>query len=70
MARNKTIKKYSTRVKKMAKIRERVEVTKNITKEVDSVNKIISNTLYLRNNLAVDMKNFSLISVTSKEDLY
>lgn len=59
----------SGRIASTSKIAERVKVTEQTVGEVESVRKVISDTLFVRGNIAVDMKNFSLLSVTSPKEL-
>ena len=57
------------RVDKVEKIKKIVNNTQKIIGDVDSITKIISSTLYMRGNIAVDLQNYSLISVSNPKDI-
>ncbi len=57
------------RVKKVEKIKKVVDDTQRIVGDVDNITKIISNTLYVRGNVAVDLQNYSLISISNPKDI-
>lgn len=57
------------KIKKAENVKRVVDYTQSIVGEVDTVNKIISNTLYVRDNVAVDLQNFSLISISDFKSL-
>ena len=60
----------SKRITKVSKLTEKIEATQKTAEKVESVNKIISDTIYIRDNIAIDLKNFSLISIPSSKELY
>ena len=62
-------KKYVKKIDEVLKIKEKVDVGQKIIGEVDTLNKVISDTLYIKDNVAVDLKNFSLISITAPKDI-
>lgn len=59
----------SRRIASANKVAGQVKETEQTIGEVESVRKVISDTLYIRGNIAVDMKNFSLLSITSPKEL-
>ncbi len=48
---------------KISKIIDRVEKTQNIVDEIGTIEKVVLDTLYIKDKVAVDLKNFSLISI-------
>jgi len=62
-------KKYVKKIDEVLKIKEKVDVGQKIIGEVDTLNKVISDTLYIKDNVAEDLKNFSLISITAPKDI-
>lgn len=54
------------RVEKMGRIVDNIQ---KVVGDVDNITKIISSTLYIRGNIAVDLKNYSLISVSNPKDI-
>lgn len=65
----KTIFEKTSKVEKVQKIKKVVENTQRIIGEVDNITKVISNTLYVRGNVAVDLQNYSLMSVSNLKDI-
>lgn len=59
------IRKADKAIKTSAKVKE----VQELVGEVESVKKIISETLYVRSGIAVDLKNFTLMSVPSPKEL-
>lgn len=67
--KKKTLPPQAERVKKVEKIKKVVDDTQRIVGDVDNITKIISNTLYVRGNVAVDLQNYSLISISNPKDI-
>jgi len=63
------LKKDIKKINEVFKIKGKIDVGQKIIGEVDTLNKIISDTLYIKDNVAVDLKNFSLISITTSKDI-
>ena len=59
----------SDRVNKLSTVKKRIDSAQETITDVDSINRAINNTLYIRDNLAVDLKNFSLIIIKKSRDL-
>lgn len=57
------------RVKKIERIKRVVDDTQRVVGDVDNITKVISSTLYMRGNVAVDLQNYSLISVSNPKDI-
>lgn len=53
----------TTIIKRTTKIADKVESTQETIEEVESIQKVISDTLYVKDNIAVDLRNFSLFSI-------
>ena len=67
--KKKTLPPQAERVEKVEKIKKVVDDTQKIVGDVDNITKIISNTLYVRGNVAVDLQNYSLISISNPKDI-
>lgn len=67
--KKKTLSPQTERVKKVEEIKKVVDDTQRIVGDVDNITKIISNTLYVRGNVAVDLQNYSLISISNPKDI-
>lgn len=67
--KKKALPPQAERVKKVEKIKKVVDDTQRIVGDVDNITKIISNTLYVRGNVAVDLQNYSLISISNPKDI-
>ncbi len=67
--RKSPIKKSSERVEKIEKIKKVIDNTQKVVGDVENITKIISSTLYIRGNVAVDMQNYSLISISNPKDI-
>ena len=67
--KKKTLPPQAERVTKVEKIKKVVDDTQRIVGDVDNITKIISNTLYVRGNVAVDLQNYSLISISNPKDI-
>jgi len=63
------LKKDVKKINEALKIKGKIDVGQKIIVEVDTLNKIISDTLYIKDNVAMDLKNFSLISITTSRDI-
>lgn len=61
--------KTTEEVERARKAKEVVDNTQKIIDEVDTITKVISSTLYVRGNIAVDLQNYSLISVSDPKDI-
>lgn len=57
------------RIERGEKVKKVVDGAQKIIGEVDNITKIISNTLYVRGNVAVDLQNYSLISISNPKDI-
>lgn len=62
-------KKYIKKINEILKTKERVDVGQKIIGEVNTLNKTISDTIHIKSNVAVDLKNFSLISIAEEKDI-
>ncbi len=67
--KKKSLSSKAERVKKAEEIKKVVNDTQKITSDVDNITKVISNTLYMRGNVAVDLQNYSLISISNPKDI-
>jgi hypothetical protein len=61
--------KITERIERARKAKEAVDNTQKIIDEVDTITKVISSTLYIRGNVAIDLQNYSLISVSDLKDI-
>lgn len=59
-----SLKKSAERISEAGRVKEVVDNTQRVVGEVDTITKTISDTLYIRGNVAVDMQNYSLISIS------
>lgn len=62
-------KKVLRRIKEVSKATERIDAAREIVGKVESVKKVVSDTLYVKDNIAVDLKNFSLMSIPTSKKL-
>lgn len=62
-------KNLNKKIKKTLEINRVVDSTQRVVDEVSTINKVISDTLYIKDNIAVDLRNFSLISVAGYKDI-
>jgi len=67
--KKKTLPPKAERVEKVQKIKKVVDDTQKVVGDVDNITKIISSTLYMRGNVAVDLQNYSLISISNPKDI-
>lgn len=67
--KKKTLPPKAERVEKVQKIKKVVDDTQRVVGDVDNITKIISSTLYMRGNVAVDLQNYSLISISNPKDI-
>lgn len=65
---NKKAKK--NQINKILKTSKKVKKVQGLTREVESLNKIISDTLYIQKGIAVDIKNFTLMSLPDDKELF
>ncbi len=63
------IKKSSEKIEKIEKIKKVIDNTQRVVGDVENITKIISNTFYIRGNVAIDMQNYSLISISNPKDI-
>ena len=69
MKKKTSLKKSAERISKVEKVKEVVDNTQRVVGEVDTITKTISDTLYIRDNVAVDMQNYSLISISDPKTI-
>ena len=69
MKKKPSLKKAAERISKAEKVKEVVDNTQKVIGEVDTITKTISDTLYIRGNVAVDMQNYSLISISDPKTI-
>ena len=67
--KKKPLPQKAERVKKVEEIKKVVSDTQKVVGDVDNITKVISSTLYIRGNVAVDLQNYSLISVSNPKDI-
>lgn len=67
--KKKSLPPKAERVKKAEEIKKVVNNTQKVVGDVDNITKVISSTLYMRGNVAVDLQNYSLISVSNPKDI-
>jgi len=67
--KKKSLSQKAEKVKKVEEIKKVVNNTQKIVGDVDNITKVISSTLYMRGNVAVDLQNYSLISVSNPKDI-
>lgn len=67
--KKKSLPQKAERVKKVEEIKKVVNDTQKVVGDVDNITKVISSTLYIRGNVAVDLQNYSLISVSNPKDI-
>ena len=67
--KKKSLPQKAERVKKVEEMKKVVNNTQKVVGDVDNITKVISNTLYMRGNVAVDLQNYSLISVSNPKDI-
>ena len=63
------IKESSDKINQIKEMQEKVYSANTLVKEVDSINQVINNLLYTRDNFIVDLKNFSIITITPPQEL-
>jgi len=61
--------KITESIERARKAKEAVDNTQKIIDEVDTITKVISSTLYIRGNVAIDLQNYSLIIVSDLKDI-
>jgi hypothetical protein len=64
-----SIKTSANKVNEVEKIKDVVDKAQKVVGEVDTITKVISNTLYIRGNVAVDLQNYSLISISDPKTI-
>lgn len=69
MKKKSFVKKSSEKIERVEKIKKVVDNTQKVVGEVNNITKIISSTLYIRGNIAVDLQNYSLISISNPKDI-
>lgn len=62
-------KNKKVKISKVNKTLNRVSSANETIAQVESARRIISETLYVKDNIAVDLKNFSMMSVTQSRDI-
>ena len=62
-----SMKTRKAKIKKVLKTDGKVKEIQRLAGSVESLNKIISETLYIQRGIAIDTKNFTLMSVPSYE---
>lgn len=67
--KKKSLPQKAERVKKVEEIKKVVNDTQKVVGDVDNITKVISSTLYIRDNIAIDLQNYSLISVSNLRDI-
>lgn len=67
--KKKSLPQKAERVERVEKIKKVVDETQKVVGDVDNITKIISNTFYVRDNIAVDLQNYSLISISNPKDI-
>lgn len=67
--KKKTLPPKAERIEKVQKIKKVVDDTQRVVGDVDNITKIISSTLYMRGNVAIDLQNYSLISISNPKDI-
>ncbi|MFA6397098.1 MAG: hypothetical protein WCW84_14125 [Sulfurimonas sp.] len=60
---NMPIKNSSEKIDEVEKIKQTIESTEKIVGDVDNISKIISSTLSMRDDIAIDLQNYSLFSI-------
>lgn len=69
MKKKPSFKKSADRVSKAEKVKGMVDNAQRVVSEVDTITKIISDTLYVRDNVAIDLQNYSLISISDPKNI-
>ena len=69
MKSQKVIKESSDKINEIKELQKKVNSANDLVKEVDSINQVINNLLYTRDNFIVDLKNFSIITITPPQEL-
>ncbi len=67
--RKESIKTKKNKVRKILKTDEKIEKVQKLANSVESLNRIISETLYIQKGIAIDIKNFTLMSVPNAKEL-
>jgi len=67
--KKKTLPPKAERVEKVQKIKKVIDDTQRVVGDVDNITRVISSTLYVRGNVAVDLQNYSLISISNPKDI-
>ncbi len=57
------IKKTSEKTEEVEKIKQTIETIEKVIGDVDNINRVVSNTLSMRDDIAIDLQNFSLFSI-------
>lgn len=57
-------------IEKILKTTKQVKEVQKLAGSIESLNKIISETLYIQKGIAVDTKNFTLMSVPDAKELF
>lgn len=69
MKSQKAIKESSDKISEINELQKKVNFANNLVKEVDSINQVINNLLYTRDNFIIDLKNFSIMNITPPQEL-
>ena len=69
MRENQTLEEVKARVKKVSEDVKKIEEVQGVIDAVERTNSIISDTLYIKGGIAVDLKNSSLMSIPTQKEL-
>ena len=69
MKPEKVIKESSDKINEINELQKKVNSANDLVKDIDSINQVINNLLYTRDNFIVDLKNFSIMNITSPQEL-
>lgn len=58
------------KLKKLKEVNERISNASKVADKAECIGETINQTLYAKDGYIVDMKNFSVVSVTQPRDLY
>ena len=69
MRENQNLEEVKARVKKVSEDVKKIEEVQGVIDAVERTNSIISDTLYIKGGIAVDLKNSSLMSIPTQKEL-
>lgn len=69
MKSKKVIKEATEKINEIKELQKKVDSSNNLVGQVDSISQAINNLLFTRDNYIIDLQNFSIMSITTPQEL-